>query len=644
MTDQPPALTPFPLPLLLGRIAREWESRRTIFDLPPQRFFKASDLQADGGCDLSLTVGGHRVATPAGPAAGPHTQLAQNLVLGWLGGARTFELKTVQILDELQIARPCIDMATVGYNVEWSQELSLDQSLAEYAKAWLMLALLARWQPLREILGDPGGHAFELSVGYDLAGIQSERLTGFIAGLRDAEAVLAELKKQIPPPFTALAEILLSARIVDSATLSTFHGCPPEEIEAIVRHLVDVHDLNVTVKLNPTLLGYERVAEILHDQLGYHELQLLPAAFAEDLSYEQALGLIRRLDRHARARGRTFGIKLTNTLVVANHLGVLPGEQLYLSGPPLHILAIQLLVELAAGVPDLLRLGTRADGVPVAFSAGIDKSNFAAAVGLGLAPVTICSDLLKPGGYGRLAPMLRRLVASMHTTGCRDLAAWYAHAEQQAQAAGHRDAVSAYADALAENAGGRRYGRVATAKLPRTVPATLQLWDCCSCNLCVTVCPNDAMLRLATPAVLAGMLREKWQYVCLAELCNACGNCTTFCPEQGEPFRIKPRLYVQPARFERAEGTAFLVHPGRGNEPASAGDSRQLAVVATVTESAEAAPEPAFRNAKVADATLPDTAGRNAAAQDTTAILTELVNASEGLPFRAVDLPGQQQI
>ena len=44
------------------------------------------------------------------------------------------ELKTVQVLDELQIPRPCIDMQTVGYNVEWSQELRVEQSLHEYVK------------------------------------------------------------------------------------------------------------------------------------------------------------------------------------------------------------------------------------------------------------------------------------------------------------------------------------------------------------------------------------------------------------------------------------------------------------------------------------------------------------------------------
>ncbi|MGH7449995.1 MAG: hypothetical protein ACRENG_01485 [bacterium] len=77
----------------------------------------------------------HESSDTGGPAAGPQTQMAQNLVLSWLGGSRIIELKTVQILDQLKILRPCIDMTNVGYNVEWSQELRLKQSLREYVAA-----------------------------------------------------------------------------------------------------------------------------------------------------------------------------------------------------------------------------------------------------------------------------------------------------------------------------------------------------------------------------------------------------------------------------------------------------------------------------------------------------------------------------
>ena len=89
--------------------------------------------------DLSVVVHGRRVANPVGPAAGPHGQMAQNVLLSWLAGGRFLELKTVQANDRLTIPRPCIDMETVGYNVEWSQELRLAESLREYVKGSMLV-------------------------------------------------------------------------------------------------------------------------------------------------------------------------------------------------------------------------------------------------------------------------------------------------------------------------------------------------------------------------------------------------------------------------------------------------------------------------------------------------------------------------
>src|SRR5688572_19159920 len=107
-------LVPHSLELLLRRMAHEL-AHGACFDLPSQKFFRAPD-----DLDLSVNFGGQRAATGLGPAAGPQSQLAQNLVLSYLAGGRVMELKTVQVNDALVIPRPCIDAATVGYNVEWS--------------------------------------------------------------------------------------------------------------------------------------------------------------------------------------------------------------------------------------------------------------------------------------------------------------------------------------------------------------------------------------------------------------------------------------------------------------------------------------------------------------------------------------------
>jgi putative selenate reductase len=583
MTHAAP-LTPYPLRVLLGRVAVEWQTRHRIFDLPTARFFDVS-----AGPDLSADFMGRRMATPLGPAAGPHTQLAQNLVLAWLGGARIMELKTVQILDELDISRPCIDMETVGYNIEWSQELRIEQSLEEYVKAWMMIEIMRRWPELEPHLGpDAGSHVFDISLGYDLAGISHPRIAAFVDGLVDASSTIDRLRSEIPAPFARWRDHPFPTRVADSVTLSTFHGCPPEEIESITKHLMERHGLDVVVKLNPTLLGFERVSEIVHDRLGYDEIGLRAADFAADLQLDRAVSLIGELDQFAAARGRRFGIKLTNTLVVDNHRSRLPDDPMYLSGPPLHVLATTLLETLDGALPGRLGIGVAPGPVQVSFSAGVTKDNLAAIAALGVTPITVCTDLLKPGGYGRLKPMLDHLRSEIERNGCSDLASWRA-----GTASG---TLAAYVSALTAPGAASPYTRSGTAKLPRALDRTLQLWGCVACNLCVTVCPNDAFVRLPTPD--DSDVEGRQQFLCLAELCNECGNCTTFCPEIGEPWMVKPRLYIDRARFATATGPAFLI-----------------------TASADGL-----------------AAGAASGFEEDLPTLMDLINGQEGLPLRAEDL------
>ena len=591
LTESPPAedhppLTPFSLRDLLARISHEWDTRRRIFDLPIARFFNVSD-----GPDLSVDFVGRPAATPVGPAAGPHSQMAQNIVLSWLGGGRVMELKTVQILDELVINRPCIDMQTIGYNIEWSQELKIPQSLEEYVKGWMLLEILRRWEPLRPYLGpDPGPHIFDLSVGYDLAGISTPQVAWFIDSMMDATEEIERLRPEVGGEFAQFRDLDFPPRIADTVTLSTFHGCPPDEIESITKHLIARHGLDVIVKLNPTLLGLERVSEILHETLGYESVKLRRSDFDNDLQFPRALELIGELEEFARARHRRFGIKLTNTLVVENTKGFMPDETMYLSGPPLHVISTALLGELHRALPGKLKVDDGEGDIQVSFSAGIAKENLPEAAGLGLAPITICSDLLKPGGYGRLAPMLNNLRKKMTEAGAGSLAEWRARRREEAAAGGHPGAVAAYVDFLLDPARNQAYTLAANEKPPRTVDHQLEMWGCVACNFCVTVCPNDAFFRLPTPDDLgeAGMTGRQ-QYLVLAELCNECGNCMVFCPEEGDPAVIKPRLYLTQERFEVETEQAFLVHreaDGYWVEPnaAGAGDTWELLNILNASE------------------------------------------------------------
>ena len=84
--------------------------------------------------------------------------------------------------------------------------------------------------------------------------------------------------------------IEIPSRLTNSVTLSTMHGCPPDEIERIARYLLEERGLHTIVKLNPTLLGKERVLGILHDDLGFTEIHIPDSVFEHDLEYEQGGG------------------------------------------------------------------------------------------------------------------------------------------------------------------------------------------------------------------------------------------------------------------------------------------------------------------------------------------------------------------
>ncbi len=273
-----------PFATQLRRVLMEYERKRAIFDIPAPLFYTPAPRPFGVPPPVRQTL-----ATPVGPSAGPHTQLSQNIVASWLCGGRFIELKTVQVKDDLVIPRPCIDMTDEGYNVEWSQELTLDQSAHEYVVAWALLHILPRllgWE------GRAAGAIFDMSVGYDLAGIRHPRMTRFMDVMADASEPLAAIRATLRREFPQFADIEIPAAIVNSVTLSTMHGCPPDEIERIARYCLEERGLHTVVKLNPTLLGKDAVLDILHDRLGFTEIDIPDAVFDHDLQYDRAVALI----------------------------------------------------------------------------------------------------------------------------------------------------------------------------------------------------------------------------------------------------------------------------------------------------------------------------------------------------------------
>lgn len=452
-------MKPLPFADLLAWALGEYRTQGSIFGIPRSLFYEPKAAAPYTIPDLY----GHFLATPIGPGAGPHTQLAQNIVCAWLVGARFIELKTVQVLDELTIPRPCIDMADEGYNVEWSQELKLEQSRQEYVKAWALIHILHHF-----LWGDGSpGVVFNMSVGYDLAGIQSPGVTRFLDGLTNAAADLSLIHDTLRRDFPRLAGVSIPPRIADNVTLSTMHGCPPEEIEKIARYLLVEKGLHTIVKLNPTLLGREEVLYILHERLGFREIDIPPAVFEHDLQYPQAVRLIRTMQAIARQHGRHFGIKLTNTLAMANHRGVLPGQEIYMSGRPLYPITMRLFHKLSQEFKGDLE---------VSYSAGVDALNLTRVLAAGARPVTVVSDLLRPGGYGRLRQYLENLEADMHRLGVASL-------EELAR---HRlDNLAQEAAACLDDP---RYKKdYHPFGLPKT-QAGLNLFDCIAAP-CVAACP-----------------------------------------------------------------------------------------------------------------------------------------------------------
>jgi len=604
-------LRPYPFGALVTRMFRELDLKQSIFNLPVTRFYRGNPAR-----DFTVRFHDAVAGSPLGPAAGPHTQMAQNIVLSWLGGCRVLELKTVQVLDELSIPRPCIDMQTVGYNAEWSQELKLEQSYEEYVKGAMLIEILKASGCLKPA-PEFDRVLFDISVGYDLAGIQSDRVADFIRGMKDARKVVDRLRAEIPASFKKLRDLDFPARLARSVTLSTFHGCPPDEIEGIVDHLLHVHELHCVIKFNPTLLGRFETLRLLHGELDYGHIHVPPEAFKRDTPWEDAAGFMERLGDTADRLGLTLGVKFSNTLIVENVSQVLPltEKEVYLSGPPLHVLALQLVRRFRRHFGDRF---------PISFAAGVTRSNFPDTVALGLVPITVCTDLLKTGGYGRLPGFHRDLARRMAGVGATRIGDFILRAYGKGEEAlgklrlKPRDPVrAACRKALREGADLRRaagsderyarwvsvasllntehyvpeaianprYARARNWRPPRKVGSRLELFDCLTCDKCVPVCPNDAVftfkpLRTEMPVERAHfedakntwrwereksrVLTAKHQIGIFADFCNKCGNCDVFCPEEGGPHLEKPRFYGTEADWRRfAPEDGFYVEPLR---------------------------------------------------------------------------------
>ena len=580
-------LHPSPFPDLVKRMFLEPERQQTIFDLPLRKTYVP-----DPSLDTGVKFHGKSAAAPVGPAAGPQTQMAQNLVLSWLGGSRIMELKTVQINDQLVINRPCIDMTNVGYNIEFSQELRLQESLQEYVGGMMLIEMLKA----SNLLGfapsqfDKTSTIYDFSLGYDLAGISSKPIREFIASLRNAKQHIDKLRLQIPDRWKQYRDLPYPEEISNSITLSTFHNCPPDEIEKICHFLLTEIGMHVTVKMNPTMLGFEDLNYLLHDRLGFPDIQVNKKAVEAGLRFDEGVEMVRRLQETGKKLGLGVGAKFSNTLEVVNHKTFFPQDQImYLSGLPLHVITLRLVERWRQNYgPDC----------PISFSAGVDKHNFANCVACGFVPITTCSDLLKVGGYGRLFEYLKNLEQEMKKLGVTNVDDFILKREgNEAAALEHAKSINADRQAAVNYAGflnigpiwsrtvaDERYSFEKNKGVPKRIDSKLWLYDCISCDKCIPVCPNDANFYYEVAPVEIAFTNQTWnsgklepadsgtlkiekkhQIANFADWCNECGNCDTFCPEYGGPFIQKPSFFNDRAAWlDNPQRDGFYIEKRNG--------------------------------------------------------------------------------
>ena len=384
---------PIPFKSLMNWVITEYAGCGDVFGVHKQ-------YHATG---KSLPIFGERIETPFGPAAGPNSQLAQNIIAAYAVGARFFEVKTVQKMDGADLAacvpRPCILANDEGYNQEWSTELTVPQAMDEYIKAWCALKVLSKVYGF----GDPDGFVFNMSVGYDLEGIKGEKVNTYIDGMMDAgrTAIFGECKevlKELFPQETAFIDAI-SPRVSRSVTVSTLHGCPPDEIERIAGYLISEKHLHTFVKCNPTILGYETARRTL-DAMGYDYIVFDEHHFNEDLQWADAVPMFERLQALADENGLEFGLKLSNTFPVDTTRGELPNNEMYMSGRSLFPLTIEMCHRISRQFKGKMR---------ISFAGGAEYFNCDKLFAAGIWPITVATTILKPGGYNRLHQMVEKV-------------------------------------------------------------------------------------------------------------------------------------------------------------------------------------------------------------------------------------------
>lgn len=484
--------------------------------------------------DKALTLFGKHLENPIGPAAGPNTQLAQNIVASYVGGARCIDLKTVQIMygEELGIPRPCINSVDEAYNVEWSSEYSPAQAADEYIKAWFAIKLVAK----EYNLGDPNGFLFIMSVGYNLAGIKSESVDAFIETMCHGSKapIWNECKQWALDNVDKFKHVdvafinSISDEMSDAITLSTMHGCPADEIEAICTYLMKEKGLNLYLKCNPTLLGPQKVRELL-DNSGFDYIKFDNHQFDVDLKFDAAVPMLERLIAIGKEEEVVFGVKLTNTFPVAIHNAELPGKEMYMSGKSL--------LPLTVGVAELLS-SHFGEQLPISYSGGAVKQNIKSIFECGIWPITVCTILLQGEGYDTFKSLADEVESVDYETSLKV----------------NKERIAKLVADIADNTLFKKSEvmKKKYADRPNFPDTRSNDYHCrVVCGACVRVCPNrsNEILHLGDQKLI----------IHIDESCNECGNCACHCVEPCQPYKDRLTYFHNTEAIKDSTNDGFYV-------------------------------------------------------------------------------------
>lgn len=540
-----------PLEKHLESIIKEFTIYGSIYGYPKQGFYKNQ-------YPVDTQIRDKNIITPIGIAAGPHSQLAHNIVLSFLHGARTFELKLAQRPDDLEVLKYGRFKGNGTSGNGWNQTVDLGILKKEFINAYLLLKALES----EEILGIEKGHTFyrtlfDLSVGVDLRGITSARMKNWMNRLVNGSECIGEALDQLPERFSFLKGRSISPFVANSVTLSVFHGCSVEEVESIACYLMEEFNLHLNVKMCPTLLPLPEVERFVYEEMGGGGWELDPTLFETESTFGAYVSLLRRLRKIANEKGLQFGVKISNAIVLKRPIDR-EREQPIIPQPITFILSMFLLKHLR----DHLGLN-----FPLSFSGGINQYNIAQIVSCGVFPTTVSTDLFRVGGYKRLAQQMKCLADSMVDVGARDIDSFI-----RARAQNFRLSVPQASAFNVDRVMAKilKTGKVGHAFSDATaLPSDRKhvALTCEGCEFCLTVCPNNALfsfplqnceVNIVNYQVDQGVFipvhekilpRQRRQVGVIDELCQAGGNCATYCHDNIRPSAVKPRFFVNKKRF-----------------------------------------------------------------------------------------------